>query len=116
MDVKPLRAVIAVADERSFVRGSTRLRLVPSPAARATCHGNQSDLAHGHRIVQTREESASRRSNRSALGTAGIRVCHEFSANEAGTMSDVRWGLLMEIVDRSRVADPPALVGPADWH
>jgi len=26
------------------------------------------------------------------------------------------WGLLMEIVDRSRVADPPALVGPADWH
>lgn len=25
------------------------------------------------------------------------------------------WGLLMEIVDRSRVADPPALVGPADW-
>lgn len=26
------------------------------------------------------------------------------------------WGLLMEIVDRSRVADPPDLVGPADWH
>jgi catechol 2,3-dioxygenase-like lactoylglutathione lyase family enzyme len=26
------------------------------------------------------------------------------------------WGLLMEIVDRSRVSDPPALVGPADWH
>ena len=26
------------------------------------------------------------------------------------------WGLLMEIVDRSRVADPPPLVGPADWH
>lgn len=26
------------------------------------------------------------------------------------------WGLLMEIVDRSRVADPPSLVGPADWH
>jgi catechol 2,3-dioxygenase-like lactoylglutathione lyase family enzyme len=26
------------------------------------------------------------------------------------------WGLLMEIVDRSRVADPPALVGPADWR
>jgi len=26
------------------------------------------------------------------------------------------WGLLMEIVDRSRVADPPALVGPADWQ
>ena len=26
------------------------------------------------------------------------------------------WGLLMEIVDRSRVAHPPALVGPADWH
>ena len=26
------------------------------------------------------------------------------------------WGLLMELVDRSRVADPPALVGPADWH
>ena len=25
------------------------------------------------------------------------------------------WGLLMEIVDRSRVADPPRLVGPADW-
>ena len=25
------------------------------------------------------------------------------------------WGLLMEIVDRSRVADPPPLVGPADW-
>jgi hypothetical protein len=22
----------------------------------------------------------------------------------------------MEIVDRSRVADPPPLVGPADWH
>jgi hypothetical protein len=22
----------------------------------------------------------------------------------------------MEIVDRSRVADPPALVGPADWR
>lgn len=26
------------------------------------------------------------------------------------------WGLLMEIVDRSRVSDPPALVGPADWQ
>ena len=26
------------------------------------------------------------------------------------------WGLLMEIVDRSRVADSPPLVGPADWH
>ena len=26
------------------------------------------------------------------------------------------WGLLMEIVDRSRVADPPPLIGPADWH
>ena len=26
------------------------------------------------------------------------------------------WGLLMEIVDRSRVADPPPLVGPADWQ
>jgi catechol 2,3-dioxygenase-like lactoylglutathione lyase family enzyme len=26
------------------------------------------------------------------------------------------WGLLLEIVDRSRVADPPALVGPADWR
>src|SRR6185295_9590440 len=25
------------------------------------------------------------------------------------------WGLLMELVDRSRVSDPPALVGPADW-
>ena len=25
------------------------------------------------------------------------------------------WGLLMELVDRSRVAAPPALVGPADW-
>ena len=25
------------------------------------------------------------------------------------------WGLLMELVDRSRVLDPPALVGPADW-
>lgn len=25
------------------------------------------------------------------------------------------WGLLMEIVDRSRVANPPRLVGPADW-
>jgi hypothetical protein len=22
----------------------------------------------------------------------------------------------MEIVDRSRVADPPSLVGPADWR
>ncbi|MET0453797.1 MAG: VOC family protein [Mycobacterium sp.] len=26
------------------------------------------------------------------------------------------WGLLMELVDRSRVTDPPALVGPAEWH
>jgi hypothetical protein len=25
------------------------------------------------------------------------------------------WGLLMEMVDRSRVASPPRLVGPADW-
>lgn len=25
------------------------------------------------------------------------------------------WGLLMELVDRSRVASPPPLVGPADW-
>lgn len=25
------------------------------------------------------------------------------------------WGLLMEIVDRSRVAAPPRLVGPSDW-
>lgn len=26
------------------------------------------------------------------------------------------WGLILEFVDRSRVADPPALVGPRDWH
>ncbi|MFF2486223.1 VOC family protein [Microbacterium sp. NPDC058062] len=26
------------------------------------------------------------------------------------------WGLILEFVDRSRVADPPHLVGPADWH
>ena len=26
------------------------------------------------------------------------------------------WGLILEFVDRSRVADPPRLVGPADWH
>jgi catechol 2,3-dioxygenase-like lactoylglutathione lyase family enzyme len=26
------------------------------------------------------------------------------------------WGLLMEIVDRSRVADAPRFVGPADWR
>jgi catechol 2,3-dioxygenase-like lactoylglutathione lyase family enzyme len=26
------------------------------------------------------------------------------------------WGLLMELVDRSRVADPPRLVGPVDWR
>lgn len=26
------------------------------------------------------------------------------------------WGLLMELVDRSRVADPPAFIGPADWR
>lgn len=26
------------------------------------------------------------------------------------------WGLLMEIVDRSRVADPPPLIGPATWN
>jgi catechol 2,3-dioxygenase-like lactoylglutathione lyase family enzyme len=26
------------------------------------------------------------------------------------------WGLQMELVDRSRVLDPPALVGPADWQ
>ena len=26
------------------------------------------------------------------------------------------WGLLVELVDRSRVADPPAFVGPADWR
>ncbi|RAX21318.1 MULTISPECIES: VOC family protein [unclassified Actinomyces] len=25
------------------------------------------------------------------------------------------WGLLMELVDRSRVANPPHFVGPADW-
>lgn len=25
------------------------------------------------------------------------------------------WGLLMELVDRSRVVHPPAFVGPADW-
>jgi len=25
------------------------------------------------------------------------------------------WGLLLELVDRSRVADPPPLVGPLDW-
>ncbi|PYY39701.1 VOC family protein [Curtobacterium sp. MCPF17_046] len=25
------------------------------------------------------------------------------------------WGLILEFVDRSRVADPPRLVGPADW-
>jgi DNA-binding transcriptional LysR family regulator len=44
MDVKPLRAFIAVADEQSFVRGSTRLRLVPSPTARATGQVKQSNL------------------------------------------------------------------------
>lgn len=26
------------------------------------------------------------------------------------------WGLILEFVDRSRVADPPHLVGPRDWH
>jgi catechol 2,3-dioxygenase-like lactoylglutathione lyase family enzyme len=26
------------------------------------------------------------------------------------------WGLILEFVDRSRVADPPRLVGPHDWH
>ncbi len=26
------------------------------------------------------------------------------------------WGLILEFVDRSRVADPPHLVGPHDWH
>lgn len=26
------------------------------------------------------------------------------------------WGLILEFVDRSRVADPPPLVGPRDWH
>lgn len=26
------------------------------------------------------------------------------------------WGLLMELVDRSRVANPPNLVGPTDWN
>lgn len=26
------------------------------------------------------------------------------------------WGLLMEIVDRSRVTDPPPLIGPASWN
>jgi len=25
------------------------------------------------------------------------------------------WGLILEFVDRSRVIDPPRLVGPADW-
>ncbi|OII18394.1 VOC family protein [Curtobacterium sp. MCBA15_013] len=25
------------------------------------------------------------------------------------------WGLILEFVDRSRVQDPPRLVGPADW-
>jgi hypothetical protein len=26
------------------------------------------------------------------------------------------WGLLMELVDRSRVQSPPNFVGPADWN
>lgn len=26
------------------------------------------------------------------------------------------WGLILEFVDRSRVTDPPRLVGPRDWH
>jgi catechol 2,3-dioxygenase-like lactoylglutathione lyase family enzyme len=26
------------------------------------------------------------------------------------------WGLLMELVDRCRVKDPPNLVGPAEWN
>jgi catechol 2,3-dioxygenase-like lactoylglutathione lyase family enzyme len=26
------------------------------------------------------------------------------------------WGLILEFVDRSRVANPPHLVGPHDWH
>jgi len=26
------------------------------------------------------------------------------------------WGLLMELVDRSRVQNPPNLVGPAEWN
>jgi catechol 2,3-dioxygenase-like lactoylglutathione lyase family enzyme len=26
------------------------------------------------------------------------------------------WGLILEFVDRSRVVDPPRLVGPQDWH
>ena len=26
------------------------------------------------------------------------------------------WGLLMELVDRSRVQNPPNLVGPPDWN
>ncbi len=37
-------------------------------------------------------------------------------AGNRWTYFQTPWGLLMELVDRSRVQHPPNLVGPADWN
>lgn len=57
-------------------------------------------------------------------GVAGVRLLGERKevAGDSPSVAGNRWtyfvtpwGLLMELVDRSRVADPPNFVGPADW-
>lgn len=37
-------------------------------------------------------------------------------AGNRWTYAITRWGLLLEFLDRSRVVDPPRLVGPQDWR
>ncbi|WPO88883.1 VOC family protein (plasmid) [Herbiconiux sp. KACC 21604] len=54
----------------------------------------------GVRILGERKQVAG-----DSPSVAGNRWCYFLSP----------WGLLMELVDRSRVADPPHLVGPTDW-
>lgn len=88
---------------------------------RRTLHPRHSD-AGGHHlcfVVDDVDEAVS-----VLRGIPGVRVLGDRKevagdsprvAGNRWTYFLTPWGLLMEIVDRSRVADPPALVGPRDW-
>lgn len=48
----------------------------------------------------------------------GVKQVGDDSPRVAGnrwTYAVTPWGLLIELIDRSRVADPPRFVGPDDW-
>ncbi|WP_405658348.1 VOC family protein [Streptomyces sp. NBC_01166] len=89
---------------------------------RRTEHPRHSD-AGGHHLCFTVDDVDEAVSM--LRGIPGVRVLGERKevagdsprvAGNRWTYFLTPWGLLVEIVDRSRVADPPPFVGPADWR